>query len=168
MGSTGTEQELTERIRVAERRDVPTVFVVDACGTLQSYPAGSLDLWAQLEPHVSRLVLQRFDELENEGACSEAIDGTVLLQLRAMTDGSYAVVANEIRVRDALRDLTERYTLTRRECDVARLLIGGASTAEIAESLSIATSTVVLHVKSIMAKTGSRSRSAILGRIVER
>lgn len=170
METTAAHDRLAdEHARLAERRDVPNVFFVDACGSLVAHGEGAIDVWRVIEPHVARLVLQRCDELERAGCCSEAIDARYLLQLRVMAGGKgFAVIADEIRVRDAVRALTERYALTRRECDVAAQLIGGASTAEIAESLSIATSTVILHVKSIMAKTGSRSRSAILGRIVER
>jgi DNA-binding NarL/FixJ family response regulator len=52
--------------------------------------------------------------------------------------------------------------LSPRERDVAALLAGGASNAEIAERLVIALGTVKDHVHAILQKTGLRSRAAVV------
>jgi DNA-binding CsgD family transcriptional regulator len=77
-----------------------------------------------------------------------------------------AVVVEPFKARDHLRAGSRRYSLTRRERDVVRLLIGGSRTAEIADLLGVAPSTVILHVKGVMSKTGSRTRAEMLARIM--
>ncbi len=49
--------------------------------------------------------------------------------------------------------------LTPREVEVLRLLAAGRSNREVAEALSIGTSTVATHVRSILGKTGSANRA---------
>tara|TARA_R110002020_G_scaffold75315_16_gene191799 strand:- start:5722 stop:7494 length:1773 start_codon:yes stop_codon:yes gene_type:complete len=50
--------------------------------------------------------------------------------------------------------------LTRRELDVATLLVGGLSNADIAEALGVGARTVTTHVDHVMRKFGVSSRSA--------
>jgi DNA-binding CsgD family transcriptional regulator len=57
------------------------------------------------------------------------------------------------------------YRLTDREQDVIRLVLRGASTAQIADELVVSTHTVQQHLKSIFDKTGVRSRRELVGRI---
>ncbi len=94
-------------------------------------------------------------------------DGSYSLQIVPLCgDGNgCALLLDPFAQRDPLHELDERYALTPREREVARLLIDGANTAEIAAALSIAPSTAVIHVKSILAKTGSKTRAAAVGRI---
>lgn len=58
-------------------------------------------------------------------------------------------------------DITEaaaRFSLSRREADVLRLVIEGHTNHEIAEALFISLSTVKTHISSIFLKTGARNR----------
>ena len=48
--------------------------------------------------------------------------------------------------------------MTPRECDVLRLAAGGASTAEIARQLYLATGTVRNHISSVLTKLDARNR----------
>ena len=52
-------------------------------------------------------------------------------------------------------------TLTRRERDVLRLLVGGDSNQEIARSLAIREQTVKDHVSALLKKFHARSRVAL-------
>lgn len=61
--------------------------------------------------------------------------------------------------------LMSAYRLTERERDVTRLVLQGASTAQIADELVVSSSTVQQHLKSVFDKTGVRSRRELAGRI---
>lgn len=57
------------------------------------------------------------------------------------------------------------YGLTNREQDVTRLVLQGASTAQIAEELSVSPHTVQQHLKNIFEKTEVHSRRDLVGKI---
>jgi DNA-binding CsgD family transcriptional regulator len=57
------------------------------------------------------------------------------------------------------------YRLTDREQDITRLVLQGASTAEIAGHLFISVHTVQQHLKNVFEKTGVRSRRDLVGKI---
>ena len=61
--------------------------------------------------------------------------------------------------------LMSAYGLTDRERDVTRLVLQGASTAQIAAELFISLHTVQQHLKSVFDKTGVRSRRDLVGKI---
>jgi DNA-binding CsgD family transcriptional regulator len=61
--------------------------------------------------------------------------------------------------------LMSAYGLTDREKDITRLVLQGASTAQIAADLFVSAHTVQQHLKSIFDKTGVRSRRELVGRV---
>jgi DNA-binding CsgD family transcriptional regulator len=61
--------------------------------------------------------------------------------------------------------LMSAYGLTEREQEVARLVLQGNSTAEIAERLVVSSHTVQQHLKSVFDKTGVRSRRDLVGKV---
>jgi DNA-binding CsgD family transcriptional regulator len=61
--------------------------------------------------------------------------------------------------------LMSAYGLTDREKDVTRLVLQGASTAQMAAELFVSANTVQQHLKSIFEKTGVRSRRDLVGRV---
>jgi DNA-binding CsgD family transcriptional regulator len=54
--------------------------------------------------------------------------------------------------------------LSRRECDVVRLVAAGASGPEIADELGIAHDTVRTHVRNASKKLGARSRAHLVAK----
>jgi DNA-binding CsgD family transcriptional regulator/GAF domain-containing protein len=91
-----------------------------------------------------------------------ALHGSVLL-----TDGDprVAVIIEPAQPACIATLLISAYGLTRREGDVTRLVLQGASTAEIASSLFISPQTVQQHLKSIFDKTDVRSRRELVGKL---
>jgi DNA-binding CsgD family transcriptional regulator len=61
--------------------------------------------------------------------------------------------------------LMSAYRLTERERDVTRLVLQGASTAQIAQELVVSPHTVQQHLKSVFDKTGVHSRRDLVGKI---
>jgi DNA-binding CsgD family transcriptional regulator len=61
--------------------------------------------------------------------------------------------------------LMAAYGLTEREREITSLVLQGASTIEIAESLVVSTHTVQQHLKNIFDKTGVRSRRDLVGTV---
>lgn len=61
--------------------------------------------------------------------------------------------------------LMSAYGYTEREQDVARLVLTGASTSEIADDLHVSPHTVQQHLKGIFEKTGVRSRRDLVGKV---
>jgi DNA-binding CsgD family transcriptional regulator len=62
--------------------------------------------------------------------------------------------------------LLAAHGLTRREAEVARLVLRGASTRAIADTLHISHHTVQDHLKAVFDKTGVRSRRDLVGRLL--
>ena len=59
-----------------------------------------------------------------------------------------------------------RYHISPREVEVLALLLEGAKLEEIGEALSITTSTVQDHIKSMVDKTESRNRTELIARVL--
>lgn len=80
-------------------------------------------------------------------------------------DARVAIILEQARPPQIAPLIAEAYGLTAREQDVARLVIQGHSTAEIADQLYVSSNTVQDHLKSIFDKVGVRSRRELVTRV---
>ena len=77
-----------------------------------------------------------------------------------------AVVLEPTEVRDSAPLVLAAYGLSRREAEVARLVLRGSSTRAISDALHISGHTVQDHLKAVFDKVGVRSRRDLVGRLL--
>lgn len=87
--------------------------------------------------------------------------GEIAAGVRAVADGSVHVSPplTEQLLQALVRDDPSAEPLTERELEVLRLIAAGASNRDIADRLFISENTVKNHVRRILEKTGTRSRT---------
>jgi DNA-binding CsgD family transcriptional regulator len=141
--------------RSAGSRQPPALFVVDSEGRLHSRAEAAIS-WEEIAPRALALLAR----VQHDGAAGHVVEIGERLSVRVvpLNDGTYVVMAEHLRTRNPIPAFTLRHGLTKRESEVAGCLLEGTGTAEIAERLGISPATVVLHVKRILAKTGTRTR----------
>ena len=83
----------------------------------------------------------------------------------AATEGQIAVIFEEARPSEIAPLIADAYGLTKREGEIARLVLRGLSTAEVSRELHITPNTVRDHFKAIFDKVGVRSRRELVGRV---
>jgi DNA-binding CsgD family transcriptional regulator len=71
-----------------------------------------------------------------------------------------------VRLRESLDDAALRYSLSGRERQVVRSILDGSSSGEISLELGISEHTVGDYLKRIFAKTGARSRSELVAKVL--
>ena len=76
-----------------------------------------------------------------------------------------AIVLEEARTPEVEPVLLSAYGLSAREGEVARLVLQGRATGEIADRLVISAYTVQDHLKAIFEKVGVRSRGQLVARL---
>jgi len=162
---------------VEHNTTAPAVYVVDDdCRIVLSRDEnGSAEklterLAEEVERKVRELKQEEVGYRESDGSLPfKLLDSSLVVRITPLGGclGNYtAVLVEHVRGCDHLSTGSRKYRLTRREREIVEHLIDGARTAEIAEALGIAQSTVILHVKSAMVKTDSRTRAEMLGRIM--
>jgi len=80
--------------------------------------------------------------------------------------GRTAVVVERASASDTVPLTLAGYGLTAREAEVARLVLRGAPTRAIANTLHISVHTVQDHLKMVFDKTGARSRGDLVGQLL--
>ena len=169
----------TREIEFAFQRAVPYMYIVDSTYRVVLRTigdriaqllgeAGEESLPPALRKAIEPLLEDHWDDPHrNFAAAAFPTPRTIARVLRLRGDmGDYAAVfVEEFKARDDLRKFISEYGITPREREVLHALIEGYSTGEIAQRLHIAASTVILHVKSMMSKTHSHSRTELVGRV---
>jgi len=93
---------------------------------------------------------------------------SLLLDLTgALPEKMYAVHFVADRNRDCLARAISRYHLTNRQTDVLLHVIDGASAGDVARALGISEYTAQGYIKTLLTKTGSRNRMAMVAKILE-
>ncbi|GAC1409100.1 MAG: hypothetical protein NVSMB64_17780 [Candidatus Velthaea sp.] len=148
------------------RRKTPYLIIVDEAGSVV-YAREDMPLDAAALTLVPDLIRRLADpELQTAVAL---VEPTVALRATRMLGAAgtcYAIFREEYSPRNVMIDAKRRYGLSARECEVIGLLMGGKATAEIANVMCIAPSTVQAHVKNIARKTDSRKRTEVLAKVL--
>lgn len=122
-----------------------------------------------VERAVRSLIAQRSVGASNESRIIELDRRYVvtLLPLRGASARLIAVRIEPFRRRNALARAAHRFSLTKREVDVLALILGGATSREIAGTLHITETTVQGYSKQLLNKTATRTRAAMVARVLE-
>ena len=65
----------------------------------------------------------------------------------------------------SIREVSERFGLTRRERDTVQFLLEGFTSKEIAQRMNISANTVKAFIRLVMAKMDVSTRSGIVGKV---
>lgn len=114
------------------------VFTVPASKTLFARVHAAVD-------HRTAAMLSRIEELQNEVR--------ELLADRSRSGSSLEVRVSELR---------DAWGLSPRQCEVLRLLSGGATNREISKALGVAERTVEIHVTELLRKSGLDGRARLI------
>lgn len=89
-----------------------------------------------------------------------------MIALSGRRRGYFAIFVEPYHPRDLLAGAGTRFHLSEREIDVVQLVMRGEGYAAIAERLSIAESTVQVHIRNIGRKTTSHNRKEIVATVL--
>lgn len=170
-----------------DRPEAPGLIVLDELWNVESLtpgaerwlgelPDGNWESQGKLPPSVLAVAGRALRTAEGERAPGEVALARVLstggrwilLHGASVVAGGARRVAVIVEAAHPARItplLMTAYGLTEREQDVTRLVLGGDSTAQIAERLCVSPHTVQQHLKSVFEKTGVRSRRELVGKV---
>ena len=83
-------------------------------------------------------------------------------------EGDIAVTIGSASPEERLGVFVRAYGLSARETELVRLLTAGSDTRDVAREMVVSEHTVQDHLKSVFAKTGARTRQALLARALGR
>lgn len=162
-------------------QDAPGLVVLSAAGEVESRTPG-VDRWladlpdadltaGRMPTAVRSVAAQALQPGPGKVAMARVLsrNGTWVVLHGARLDGTgegrVAVIVEPAHPARIYPLLMAAFGLTDRERDVTRLVLQGASTAEIGAEMVISTHTVQQHLKSIFEKTDVRSRRELVGRV---
>ena len=151
-----------------KRRALPRFFILNRSGGVEFASPNLVD--ADLIARSKQLLVSLTDDAEPPEPVFERYGEGMMLRVFTLSgdlDG-YVAVFIEDAGPDALTLASERFALTPREREVLRYILKGFSNARIAESLFISEGTVGDHVKKVLRKTRTNSRSELVVRVLDR
>ncbi len=166
----------------AEDATLPNLLIVDARWHVVLFAA--TDIWAAaigFEPAIGQAIPEALQFVIDAALGERNIDRStvfcarfspwpeIAVTMHAVTTGHeplLALSAQRFRARRNLRHAQRSYGLSPRELEILRHVLGGSGTSQIAIALSIADSTVVAHVKSLLIKTKAANRAALVARVL--
>lgn len=184
--SFGTSHKREEALRSALERLPLAVLLCDGSQTLQPMNAAGRALFAReglagdlpsARPSHPIAALIR-DTLENGAPSVDAADLTLPSGARYSVEVSrrsergrerwLLMILQPVAVPAPSRfqDLFDSWGLTRREIQVAEMLASGASSPQMASELQVSEATLRTHVRHLLQKSATSSRSEFLGRLL--
>jgi DNA-binding CsgD family transcriptional regulator len=124
-----------------------------------------------LRPELAAIVSRLIERHGSSGSSSHLVmrDGGRTLRLSPLAgpDGDlFALVMEADAQADTLARCAMQYRLTRRQAEVLALVLDGASASDVAHALVISEYTAQGYVKSLLAKTNSRNRAAMVAKVL--
>lgn len=147
---------------------VPSTEEDEALAALVAEANGSLPVF--LRPTVRRMTAVACDDTAPERIA--LAQGSLLVRVIPILVTTVApvrlcvVLLERYHSRDYLSYAVKRFGMSRREQEVLKLALDGQSAAEIADALSIATSTAEDHLRRLLIKTGARNRADMIARVL--
>jgi len=96
---------------------------------------------------------------------AEIVDGEPDHRRKRAPTGRVSLVVEPTRPHELAEVIADAYALTRREREVARLVVAGHTNREIAAALWLSVYTVQDHLKAVYAKVGVRNRAQLTSRM---
>ena len=127
----------------------------------------------RLRPEIEQAVLALMYDLEHRAGADALLavtdDGSVmrLTPLLGAGDKMYALVIEADRNEEYVARAVSRYGLTKRQTDVLLLVLEGANAGDVAAALQISEYTAQGYIKTLLTKTASRNRTAMVAKILE-
>ncbi len=153
-----------------QRRDAPKFFIVNRSGQVE-FSSPNLVNSKLLGASLAHLRERKLAGAFREPAYEELGAGLMLrvVPLTGELDGYVAAFLEDIGARsNSLALASKRFKLTNRESEVLGFILKGYSSPRIAADLFISEGTVGDHVKNILRKAGTKSRSELLVRVLDR
>jgi len=155
--------ETAAQINLPRQTELPAVWQQACDEAFAAYQQSPLSSAA------ARLVVSQgpvvYLEQRLAGATEEMLEGTVRYLALQNTLGVVPYVLltctlkrSQARRRPSLERMASQHGISAREMDVARLVLEGASAAEIGQRLKVALPTVKTHIRQLLRKTGAKTR----------
>ncbi len=160
-----------EPARVAHRRQPTPMVIIDR--NLQTIAQSLQFEGSEVADRIRGAVERHIAESRpaNAHATFEMIDAETALRVIDLVAGDgvcFAVTFERFEnKRDAIEDVATAHRLTNREREVFRMLLAGATDAEVSERLVIARTTASDHAKNILRKTGANKRTELFAQVIK-
>lgn len=134
---------------------------------------GATRLVPEIESAVLPLI-STLEEREDRVAGVAVLNNGSALRLTPLLDRPariverlYALVIEIDRNLECIRRAVSRYRLTNRQTDVLLHVLEGANASEVARALQISEYTAQGYIKTLLTKTNSRNRTAMVAKVLE-